>query len=87
MFGAGDQEGYANSFQDALGILGRELRARGAKIVGQWATDGYTFSESQDLDDNGKFFALALDYDNQDKLTNPRIETWVQQIIAEMKLV
>jgi flavodoxin I len=85
IFGAGDQQGYAFSFQDALGLLGIELRARGAKLVGFTSTDGYSHAESKGVE-NGKFMGLALDYDNQEDLNNSRIEAWVEQIILEMRL-
>jgi flavodoxin I len=85
LFGAGDQQGYSFSFQDALGLLGADLRARGAKLVGFTSTNGYSFAESKGVE-NGKFMGLALDYDNQDEQNEPRIEAWIEQIIAEMKL-
>ena len=85
LFGAGDQEGYANSFQDALGILGTDLRAMGAKLVGFTSTDGYTFNESRGVE-SGKFMGLALDFDHQEELNTSRISAWVDQLILEMKL-
>jgi flavodoxin I len=85
LFGAGDQEGYANSFQDALGILGADLRARGAKLVGFTGTNGYTFNESRGVED-GKFMGLALDFDHQEELNPSRIGAWVDQLIVEMNL-
>ncbi len=35
LFGCGDQQGYPDNFQDALGILGRKVLERGAVIVGR----------------------------------------------------
>jgi flavodoxin I len=85
LFGAGDQVGYAASFQDALGILGRAARAAGGKIVGTWPTAGYTYEKSLGLD-GPKFFGLALDYDNQADLNDERIAQWVTQLIGEAGL-
>jgi flavodoxin I len=85
LFGAGDQQGYAFTFQDALGTLGAEFRARGAKLVGFTSTDGYTFSDSKGVE-NGKFMGLALDFDNQEDQNPIRISAWVSQLITEMKL-
>lgn len=81
-FGAGDQLGYPNTFQDAMGILEEKISERGGETVGYWSTDGYNFSESKAIP-NGKFVGLALDEDNQSELTNERIKAWVSQIKQE----
>ncbi|MCS6880300.1 MAG: flavodoxin [Oscillochloridaceae bacterium] len=83
LFGCGDQRDYPDNFQDALGILGRKLRERGATIIGRWPTDGYDFYESAGVED-GMFFGLALDEINQTELSGERIRTWVTQIVAEL---
>ncbi|MEM6429719.1 MAG: flavodoxin FldA [Deinococcota bacterium] len=85
LFGTGDQIGYSDTFQDALGIIGKKCREQGAEIVGWWPTDGYTFDESVGVE-NGLFFGLALDDDNQPELTDERVKTWVAQLIREFKL-
>lgn len=85
LFGCGDQYGYPDTYQDAIGILGRSCAERGASLVGYWPTDGYEFDESLALD-NGLFMGLALD-DNQREQTSPRIQQWVQQLIQEFELV
>ncbi|NBD16148.1 MAG: flavodoxin FldA [Cyanobacteria bacterium] len=81
-FGAGDQEGYADNFQDAMGILESKISELGGKTIGYWSTDGYDFNESQAVK-NGKFVGLALDEDNQAELTDERISTWVKQLKSE----
>jgi len=78
-FGAGDQIGYADNFQDAMGILESKISSLGAETVGYWPTDGYDFSESKAVRD-GKFVGLALDEDNQAELTDERIKTWISQL-------
>ncbi|MEB3337592.1 MAG: flavodoxin FldA [Leptolyngbyaceae bacterium] len=78
-FGAGDQVGYAENFQDAMGILEEKISALGGKTVGQWPTEGYDFNESKAVK-NGKFVGLALDEENQSELTGQRIQTWVAQL-------
>jgi flavodoxin I len=78
-FGVGDQVGYADNFQDAMGILAEKITALGATPVGQWPTDGYDFSTSQAVQ-NGTFVGLALDEDNQPELTAGRIKAWVAQL-------
>lgn len=46
-FGTGDQIGYADNFQDAMGILEEKISSLGGKTVGQWPTDGYEHAESK----------------------------------------
>jgi flavodoxin I len=81
-FGCGDQEGYPDNFQDAMGILEEKISSRGGKTVGFWPTEGYEFSESQGVRGN-QFVGLALDNDNQSDLTSKRITTWVTQLKPE----
>ncbi len=82
-FGAGDQEGYPENFQDALGILEEKISDLGGETFGYWPTDGYEFEESKAVKD-GKFVGLAIDDDNQDDLTDERIKTWVAQLKSEL---
>lgn len=84
-FGTGDQIGYADNFQDAIGILEEKIAERGGKTVGYTSIDGYDFDESKALR-NGKFCGLALDEDNQSDLTNERVKAWVAQLKKEFCL-
>ena len=81
-FGTGDQIGYSDNFQDAMGILEEKITERGGTTVGYWSADGYEFNESKALKD-GKFVGLALDEDNQPDLTDKRIKAWVAQLKKE----
>ncbi|BAZ04090.1 flavodoxin FldA [Calothrix sp. NIES-3974] len=81
-FGTGDQIGYGDNFQDAMGIIEEKISAQGGKTVGYTSTDGYDFNESKALRD-GKFVGLALDEDNQSDLTDERIKAWVAQLKRE----
>ncbi|MEB3312184.1 MAG: flavodoxin FldA [Snowella sp.] len=78
-FGAGDQFGYADNFQDAMGILESKITELGGQTVGFWSTDGYDFNESKAVK-NGKFVGLAIDEDNQSDLTEGRVKQWVSQL-------
>ena len=81
-FGTGDQIGYADNFQDAMGILEEKISGLGGSTVGHWPTDGYEHEESKGVK-NGKFVGLALDDDNQPELTDDRIKKWVGQLKSE----
>lgn len=84
-FGSGDQVGYADNFQDAMGILEEKISSLGGKTVGYWSTDGYDFNESKAVK-NGTFVGLALDEDNQSEMTESRVKSWVTQIKPEFGL-
>ncbi|HIK39088.1 flavodoxin FldA [Thermoleptolyngbya sp. M55_K2018_002] len=81
-FGAGDQVGYADNFQDAMGILEEKISSLGGTTVGYWPVDGYDFNESKAVR-NGKFVGLAIDEDNQSDLTDERVKSWVAQLKRE----
>lgn len=79
IFGLGDQEQYCDNFLDAMGTIYDQVTSSGATIIGSWPTDGYTFSESTAIRD-GEFVGLGLDEDNQNELTQERINSWVELI-------
>ena len=82
IFGLGDQKGYPENFCDAIGLLAEILEDCGAKLVGKTSTKGYTFETSKALRDE-EFIGLALDQENQARLTKGRIENWVEQLKKE----
>jgi flavodoxin I len=43
LFGLGDEGGYPDTYQDAIGIIGEKARERGATLVGFWPTAGYDY--------------------------------------------
>jgi len=86
VFGLGDEGGYPDTYQDAVGILARKARERGAELVGHWPLDGYTFDASVALED-GRFLGLALDNDTAPELTPGRIKKWIQQVAAEFGVI
>ncbi len=77
LIGVGDQEGYEDTFCNALGHLYAYVKE--ANIVGFTSTDGYEFEESTAIVD-GQFVGLVLDEDNQSELSKDRIEAWVKDI-------
>lgn len=84
-FGLGDQIGYPDNFEDAIGILEEKIAQQGGATVGYWSTEGYKFTGSRGVK-NGKFVGLALDEDNQPELSDGRIEAWVAQLKQEFIL-
>ncbi len=84
VFGLGDQKGYPENFCDAIGILVEILEECGAKIIGETSLDGYTY-ESSKAERNGQFVGLPIDQENQGRLTQGRVESWVSQLKKQMK--
>ena len=85
LFGLGDQLGYADWFQDALGLLHDELALLGCNFVGYWHNSGYEFTHSKALIADGEYFVgLCLDDENQYEQSDTRIEQWCQQLVAEL---
>ena len=85
LFGLGDQVGYADWYQDALGMLHDELIGTCCRFIGYSSVDGHEFAQSKALaQDKTKFVGLALDDENQFDLSEQRINSWVEQILEEM---
>ena len=82
LFGLGDQWGYDEWFIDGVGILAEVLLENGAELICPWPTEGYDFQKSRALKNEGEFYGLALDEDNQYELTKSRCELWVPQVVA-----
>ena len=84
IFGLGDQEGYGEYFVDGVGILAEVVINNGGSIIGKTSTQGYDFEESKAEMEDGVFFGLVIDEDNQDELTEERVCSWVDQLKQEL---
>jgi len=85
LFGLGDQLGYADWFQDALGMLHDEVIILGCDIIGYWPNQGYEFIASKGLTEDKQFFVgLSLDDENQYELSDDRIEQWCKLICEQI---
>ncbi len=83
LFGLGDQFGYGDYFLDAMGMLHDVIVSNGANIVGHWSTEGYEFDASKAwIKDESCFVGLAIDEDQQEELTDQRIERWCDELKA-----
>lgn len=84
-FGLGDQYGYASYFIDALLVFAEIVEKNNGKLYGLWPVAGYEhdYSKAQRGD---HFLGLALDVDNQDELTEERLQKWVPQLLGEFGL-
>jgi len=83
LFGLGDHILYPSHYVDGLGILNDEVVKVKGKLIGKWPTEGYVFTESEGVKDN-MFYGLALDEDNEDHLTDQRVDKWTEIIKSEL---
>lgn len=83
IFGCGDSESYSDTFCGGMEDIYSAVSEKGAKVVGEVSTDGYTFDDSAAVHD-GKFVGLALDDVNEDDKTDERIDAWVDSIKGEL---
>ncbi len=84
VFGLGDQKNYPENFCDAIGIMARFFEQRGAEIVGLTSTQGYKFESSVAVRGD-QFLGLALDQENQSRLTDERLKHWIAGIQSQFK--
>ena len=86
LYGMGDQVGYAEWFQDALGMLHEHVLPSGCHFIGAWPNQGYEFTASKALtDDQQSFVGLSIDDENQYEQTEQRIEQWTTQLLDEIE--
>lgn len=83
IIGLGNSVLYPEHFADGMAHLHRELEARDAEIYGSVDSSGYTFEDSEALNDEGIFCGLPLDEDNEDEQTPGRLEHWITQLQAD----
>lgn len=79
VFGFGDQNGFSDTFCDALGILAETASRQGAEIVGKTSSDGYAHARSA-AESDGMFCGLALDDVNESEKTEARISAWIEEL-------
>ena len=79
LYGLGDAQAYSGLFANGLRILHDEVKARGARIVGHWPTDGYNFEYSAAVE-HDRFVGLVIDEVNQSDYTVARACHWIEEI-------
>lgn len=81
LFGCGD-ETMTDTFCSAVGTIYKKLQPTGARFIGAFNTEGYTFEHSDAIVD-GRAVGLLLDQMNHPDLTAGRVEEWCKQIEKE----
>ena len=78
--GLGNSVLYPQHFADGMAHLYKNIKEKNAKISGFVSAEGYTFEDSEALNDEGFFCGLPLDEDNEEELTAERLEKWVSKL-------
>ena len=87
LFGLGDQIGYDEWFCDGIGILAEVVEKNGGKVIGHTEKDdSFDFETSKALKNENTFWGLCLDEDNQDELTEERLENWFNKLKKEINV-
>lgn len=79
LFGCGDSCSYSDTFCGGMAEIYNAVKAQGANVIGQVDATDYSYDDSEAVVD-GQFVGLALDNDNEESKTAPRIEAWIQLI-------
>lgn len=82
VFGLGDQESYAENYADATGELHDVFEGLGCLMFGYTSQEGYEHETSKAIRGD-RFCGLLCDMVNQEELSAPRVEAWVQQLRSE----
>ncbi|MCT4614173.1 MAG: flavodoxin [Marinifilaceae bacterium] len=83
IFGLADQKGYPDNFADGIGLIAKIFEEKSATIIGHTSTDTYIYNKSL-AEKNKMFQGLVIDIENQNSMTNNRIEKWAESIQKEI---
>jgi len=83
VFGLGDSSGYGDNFCDAIEELHNTFEAAGAKMLGYTPDSNYEYYADSKSVRDGKFLGLPLDADNEDDMTEGRVNDWLKQLKTE----
>ncbi|MFZ5941823.1 MAG: flavodoxin domain-containing protein [Bacteroidota bacterium] len=75
--GLGNSVLYPEHFADGMAFLYRKMKEKKAALFGFVSAEGYTFTDSEALNDEGTFCGLPIDEDNEDELTTERLKKWI----------
>ncbi len=85
IFGLGNHILYPSHFVDSMGHLGKKIMEKSGKLSGYCSKNDYEFTDSEAIDGDN-FIGLPIDLDNQDELTNKRIDSWLENIKSDFEL-
>ena len=83
VFGCGD-ENMSDTFCNAVGIIYDKLQKTGAKFIGDFNTEGYTYDKSDSVKPDGVAVGLLIDETNHPELTDGKIAAWTAELKSQM---
>ncbi len=83
IFALGDSSSFSDSFVGSMHKIYEVVSEKDCNLIGFTDVDGYEFDDSDAVVD-GKFVGLPIDEDNEDDLTDERIEKWIELIKSEL---
>lgn len=83
--GLGNSVLYPEHFADGMANLYKKSKEKEATIYGSVDAEGYTFTDSEAVNDEGIFCGLPIDEDNEDDLTTERLENWISILQADFE--
>jgi flavodoxin I len=81
IFALGDSASYSTSFAESMKVVYDEIYDK-VEVVGRVPDVGYMYDDSTAVED-GVWFGLPLDEDNEYDMTEERLEKWVEQLKKE----
>jgi flavodoxin I len=78
--GLGNSFLYPDHFADGMAFHYEKIKKLNAKIFGEVDPEGYDFTDSESLNDDGLFCGLPIDEDNEPELTSERLEKWINSL-------
>lgn len=83
--GLGNSFIYPSHFVDGMADLYERIKKLDAEIFGEVDPEGYDFTESEAINDDGLFCGLPIDEDNEPELTTERLEKWISVLEADFE--
>ena len=83
LFCLGDQDGYKDTYANAMGIIYDVVINNNGVVIGKWPIEGYSYGNNTTAVRKGQFIGLPLDEINQPELTKKRVDKWVQILKKE----
>jgi len=84
--GLGNSVLYPEHFANGMAHLYKSITEKKAKVFGFVDSKGYSFTDSEALNDDGLFCGLPIDEDNEEDLTTERLEKWIDTLKADFDL-
>lgn len=82
VFGCGNEK-MAKTFCNAVGEIFDIAEKTGARMIGNYNSEGYDFAESRaKIDDTGLMKGLVLDQGNKPALTDKRLKDWTSELLT-----